>query len=93
MSKTRTRLRKPYRGREFFYRDPRPVRQLSTCAVCGKRSYGSKRDAKADGRRLFPGSLMRVYQCGQWWHLTSQPTEVTAKQREYRARPRVPGDA
>lgn len=57
---------------------------VATCAECGKKSYLSKRAAKADARRLFPGELMREYPCGRWWHLTSQSTEVTARQREYR---------
>lgn len=55
---------------------------LATCADCGKRAFVSKRAAKRSAAVTFPGQRMRVYQCGEWWHLTSQDAARTAEMRE-----------
>jgi hypothetical protein len=67
-------------------RDPAWTHSRSTgvCPACGKHMYASKKGAKMDARRLFPGSLMRVYQCGAYWHFTSQTTQQITKWRAYR---------
>ena len=57
-----------------------------TCASCGKLIYPSRRAAKAKGRQLYPGVLMRAYRCGGSWHLTSQDGAAAVRYRGYRAR-------
>ena len=47
-------------------------RPLGDCADCGKKCFASRGAAERHGRRLYPGRRMRIYACGQWWHLTSQ---------------------
>lgn len=49
-----------------------------TC-VCGKRAYSSKRWAKAEMRRTFPGEKLAVYDCPydeRVWHFGHQPEGV-----------------
>lgn len=42
----------------------------STCQ-CGKRSYLTRKDAKAAARRWHAGDHMSPYMCehGRWWHI------------------------
>jgi hypothetical protein len=56
-----------------------------TCAECGKVCYLTRRAALRAARRLprRPGSKYRAYQCGAYWHLTSQPTAVLTGWREW----------
>jgi hypothetical protein len=54
----------------------------ATCPDCGKRAYASKQEAKRGAARIYPGVRMRFYQCGQWWHMTSQGAATTARYRE-----------
>lgn len=44
--------------------------QLSRCQTCGKWCYETRRVAKQAGRTIHPGYRMRVYRCGDYWHLT-----------------------
>ena len=68
------------------YRLPDVMRRsIGVCSVCGKQMYLSKKDAKADARRLYPGDLMRVYQCGEMWHITSQSTRQMTRWRAWNA--------
>jgi hypothetical protein len=59
--------------------------QPDTCA-CGKIRYTSKAAAKAAARQMRGrgkgGNRMRAYQCGGFWHLTSQSTTATTHFRE-----------
>lgn len=55
---------------------------LGKCEVCGKFRYRTKKGAKQAAAQIFPGQLMRVYDCGPWWHITSQPTEVVTRHRD-----------
>lgn len=68
---------------------PRPnaleAKALAVCAACGKKNYASKQDAKRGAARIHPGIRMRFYQCGPWWHMTSQNSDVTAWYREHPA--------
>ena len=59
-----------------------------TCAACGKYSYLSRRDATRAARQRprRPGSKLRPYQCGAYWHLTSQPTGTLTGWREWQGR-------
>ena len=54
----------------------------ATCPGCGKRAYASKQEAKRGSARIYPGVRMRFYQCGPWWHMTSQDAATTAQYRE-----------
>lgn len=62
---------------------PDRVKSFGACPVCGKQMYASKKAAKVNARRLFPGVLMRVYQCGGTWHFTSQTTAQATKWRDH----------
>jgi hypothetical protein len=56
-----------------------------TCPECGKVCYLTRRAARraASQLPLRPGSKLRAYPCGQYWHLTSQPTGVLTGWREW----------
>lgn len=41
------------------------------CPLCGKRCYLSRKAAKKAARLLHPGTHMRRYKCGDYWHVTS----------------------
>jgi uncharacterized OB-fold protein len=41
------------------------------CAECGKSRYPSRAAARKAARMVSPGRRLRVYQCGDYWHLTS----------------------
>jgi hypothetical protein len=41
------------------------------CPRCGKRCYASRKAARKAARLLRPGTHMRKYRCGGYWHLTS----------------------
>lgn len=53
------------------------------CAACGKYSYPSRKAAKTRARQLYPGETMRVYRCGDAWHMTSTSTADTTYYREH----------
>lgn len=42
---------------------------IKTCDACGKRCYGSRKEARRLGRALYPGESLRAYQCGEFWHI------------------------
>jgi hypothetical protein len=56
-----------------------------TCHDCGKVRYASRTKARHAGRVLYPGTRMRAYECGTWWHLTSASAKKTVWFREQRA--------
>lgn len=66
---------------------------FATCADCGKRAFTSKTAAKRGARVLYPESRMRVYRCGEWWHLTSQDAARAAEMRGRAAGRPEPGGA
>lgn len=77
-------------------RPPIPVElssDVGACPACGKKCYPSKRVAKSMARRLYPGTSVRAYQCGDYWHLTSQSGKSTAAWRDYLAGKPDPGEA
>jgi hypothetical protein len=41
------------------------------CPRCGKNRYPSRAAARKAARMVSPGRRLRVYQCGEYWHLTS----------------------
>ncbi|MDF5756613.1 hypothetical protein [Spongiactinospora sp. TRM90649] len=49
-------------------RDP-ASRHVGRCPACTKVRYPSRRAARAAARRLYPGTNMRAYPCGGYWHL------------------------
>jgi hypothetical protein len=53
----------------------RPADAIGICPDCGKRRYRSKRAAREFARVTFPGARMRTYECGDFWHVTSQDAE------------------
>jgi len=57
---------------------------IATCPDCGKRRYRSRRDAKQEARQMLARGIVvtRAYRCGDYWHLTSQDTGTTTRQRE-----------
>ena len=81
MSKPRNRWR-PAIARHSHRTAQLPI---ATCADCGKRAYTSKGSAKNSARLLYPGQRMRVYRCGEWWHLTSWDAAWTAAMKDQRA--------
>lgn len=54
------------------------------CPDCGKLQYRSRAGAKLAAKRGQQTGLgiTRVYKCGEYWHLTSQDTATTTRQRE-----------
>jgi hypothetical protein len=52
------------------------------CPECGKKAYKTRRAAERDARRIFPGATMRVYLCGQWWHLTTADARTAEALRD-----------
>lgn len=46
---------------------------LSTCPDCGKRRYGSRKDAKRAARARHPGDHLAEYRCGGFWHVGHLP--------------------
>jgi hypothetical protein len=46
--------------------------RMGTCPDCGKVRYRTRADARAARRQLSGDRPRRVYQCGDYWHLTSQ---------------------
>jgi len=59
-----------------------PLRGHGTCPGCGKRIYGSRRDARRAGRVLHPSERLSPYECesegGRGWHLGHLPPGVRA---------------
>jgi len=56
-----------------------PVR--ATCPDCGKIRYPSRREARRFAARLYQDGRARAYQCGSFWHLTSQGALAAARHR------------
>jgi hypothetical protein len=56
-------------------------KSAAKCLACGKDCYTTKKLAKQSARRLFPGVTMREYQCGSYWHITSQDAQRAAEMR------------
>jgi hypothetical protein len=52
---------------------------------CRKQAYQTRAQADRVARRVYPQQTMRVYQCGDWWHMTSQDAETTERGRQARA--------
>ena len=57
-----------------------PARHVGshTCAGCGKRSYGSRRDAKTAMKRWGDSQGMSAYACpnGDGWHFGHKPAAL-----------------
>lgn len=45
---------------------------------CNKVRYGSRTDAKAMAKKLFPSDHMSAYRCGNYWHFGHPPKRVIA---------------
>jgi len=41
------------------------------CVECGNVRYPSRAAGRKAARMVSPGRRLRVYQCGDYWHLTS----------------------
>src|SRR6266700_1900629 len=44
---------------------------VGRCAECGKTRYPSRAAARKAARMVSPGRRLRLYQCGDYWHMTS----------------------
>ena len=42
------------------------------CPRCGKRCFSDRASARMTGRTSFPGTHIKAYRCGRWWHFTSE---------------------
>jgi len=40
------------------------------CPHCGRRCYASRKAARRAARLLYPGTHMRKYSCGSYWHVS-----------------------
>jgi hypothetical protein len=61
-----------------------------SCPRCGKRCYGSRKEARYAARLLRPGTHMIKYQCGTgYWHLTSMTERPRPRRRGRGRRPRA----
>lgn len=61
------------------------ARWAPECGTCGKKLYPSRKAARAVARILYPERRMRVYACGEQFHLTSQDAATTARKRRQAA--------
>ena len=41
------------------------------CAECGKSRYPTRALARKAARMVSPGRRLRIYPCGDYWHMTS----------------------
>ncbi len=76
--------------RHWRYGQPRKHHAASRpmtviCPDCGKVGFPDRQSAKQAARQLYPDTLMRVYRCGQWYHMTSQDTETVTRYRQRHA--------
>ena len=55
---------------------------VSTCGVCGKQGYRSRREARRAARVLHPGRRVRAYSCAGRWHFTSQAAATVAEWKD-----------
>lgn len=53
-----------------------PPPYLGPCGECGKKSYGTRKDAKDAAKRLYPGDKLSIYQCVLGWHIGHLPKRV-----------------
>lgn len=44
-------------------RDARGHQPMGTCVACGKKTYSSRKNARAAARQFHPGDRMRAYPC------------------------------
>lgn len=50
----------------------------TTCSVCGKQSFASRRAAKAMAKRRHPAAHLSVYQCDDGgWHYGNLPPLIS----------------
>jgi ribosomal protein L33 len=56
------------------------------CPRCGKRCYASRKAARKAARLLRPGTHMRKYSCGGYWHLTSMREKPAPRRQGRQAR-------
>ena len=49
------------------------------CPDCGKRRYGTRKDAKGIARKAHAGENMIEYRCGDYWHLSHAPHHVVRR--------------
>ena len=49
----------------------------TTCTLCGKRTYETRKDARRAAKQL-PGHHLSAYECAQGWHLGHLPVGVAA---------------
>ncbi|GAB3988812.1 hypothetical protein [Nocardioides marmoraquaticus] len=72
-------------------RQPRQTGNTGTsCPVCGKRRFTTRRAAKKVARRLNPGQHMNVYRCGEYYHFGHIPSAIrhgAITRDDYRPRP------
>lgn len=54
------------------------------CPWCGKLCYRNREDAKRAARQQIRLGRLRVYNCGEFWHLTRQTGEESAEHRRRR---------
>ena len=57
---------------------------VGTCG-CGKRMYPTRKLARR--QRDADGQRMRAYQCGSYWHATSQSAARAGSYRDYGMKP------
>ena len=60
---------------------PPERRYVGTCPDCRKYQFETRRAARRAARSLYPGDVMRAYQCGQWWHIGHTPAAVRRGER------------
>lgn len=65
---------------------------IGRCPDCGKLAYLTRTVAKRAIRQFRRRGVLltRVYQCGDWWHVTSQDTATTTAHRSQRDVPDSP---
>jgi len=60
---------------------------LGDCPACGKKTYPTRQACEREARRLYPDMTMRVYPCGDWWHMSSQDAATAERERDRHAGP------
>lgn len=48
------------------------AQHVALCPRCGKRCFSDRNMARRAGRSSFPGTHIKAYRCGKWFHFTSE---------------------
>lgn len=62
--------------RDRYGGDYVPWEYIGKCPTCGKRTFGTRHDAKRAAKKAHPNDRMSIYRCGVGWHYGHLPPAV-----------------